>query len=208
MPAFAFPMPMLATPGSKPFTSPDWIFEIKWDGYRCMVLVDHGEVRMRSKNGADCTGWYPEVARSLASLPGGPHLIDGEACVLDDVGRADFEKLHARARRRCWHKGADQVTLMAFDLLVHDGVDVMGRPLVKRKAGLQQLLADVPKRTVLYVGDFPADAELFSQVVLGAKLEGFVAKRRASPYQPGIVSQDWLKLKRAGWSDGRSWQPR
>ena len=201
------PAPMLATPGGKPFTSPDWLFEIKWDGYRCMARAGGGHaVELRTKNGADCTGWYPEVARALDALPGGPHIIDGEACVLDDLGRSDFEALHARARRRRHYQGAPQVTLMAFDLLVHDGHSVMALPLAERKARLSQLLARLPKECVLYVGEFPAQENLFQEVVLGLQLEGFVAKRLASPYLPGIVTADWVKLKRPGWNQGRSWQ--
>jgi bifunctional non-homologous end joining protein LigD len=56
------------------------------------------------------------------------------------------------------------------------------------------------------VGDFPAEADLFGQLVLGAKLEGFVAKRLASPYMPGMLSRDWLKIKRPGWQEGRTWR--
>jgi bifunctional non-homologous end joining protein LigD len=197
---------MLATPDGKPFSSPDWLFEIKWDGYRCMALVDAGDVQLRTKNGADCGGWYPEVLPPLAALPGGPHLIDGEACCLDDIGRSDFNALHKRAARRKWYSGCSQVTLMAFDLLVHDGTNVMHCTLAERKERLADLLKAVPARTVLYVTDFPAEERLFREVVLGLKLEGFVAKRLASTYQPGTVSPDWVKIKREGWQEGRTWR--
>jgi bifunctional non-homologous end joining protein LigD len=198
---------MLATEGGKPFTDPDWIFEIKWDGYRTLARAGGGQpVELRTRNGTDCTRWYPEVARALAALPGGPHVIDGEACVLDDVGRSDFNALHARAARRRGYPGAPQVTLMAFDLLVQDGRSIMALPLAERKERLAQLLVSLPKIGVLYVSDFPAQADLFAQVVLGAKLEGFIAKRLASPYQPGVVSRDWMKIKRAGWQEGRTWK--
>jgi bifunctional non-homologous end joining protein LigD len=199
---------MLATPGGKPFTSPDWLFEIKWDGYRCMALVDAGDVHLRTKNGTNCSVWYPEVLPPLAALPGGPHLIDGEACCLDDIGRSDFNALHARAARRKWYAGCSQVTLMAFDLLMHDGEDIMRRPLAERKERLAQLLKDVPPKTVLRVADFPAEEHLYREVVLGLKLEGFVAKRLASTYTPGVVSPDWVKIKRPGWQEGRNWQDR
>lgn len=113
--------------------------------------------QLRTKRGADCTRWYPEVAELLATLPGGPHVIDGEACMLDEIGRSDFNRLQERARRRCWYKFCDQVTLCAFDILVHNGRNVMGLPLVERKALLKRLLAKVPKQVLLYVGDFSAD---------------------------------------------------
>jgi ATP-dependent DNA ligase len=70
-----------------PFTSQDWLYELKHDGYRCMAGVQAGEVRLLTKSGTDCTKWSPEVVKALASLPGGPHVIDGEACVLRSDGR-------------------------------------------------------------------------------------------------------------------------
>jgi bifunctional non-homologous end joining protein LigD len=70
---------------------------------------------------------------------------------------------------------------------------------------LAQLLAPLKGRLVV-VGDFPAQADLFGQLVLGAKLEGFVAKRLSSPYMPGMLSRDWLKIKRPGWQEGRTWR--
>jgi bifunctional non-homologous end joining protein LigD len=197
------PMQALDVP-VKAFTDPQWLYEIKFDGYRTLAGAG-GNVQLRTKRGADCTRWYPEVAESLATLPGGPHVIDGEACVLDDIGRSDFNRLQERARRRCWYKDCDQVTLCAFDILVHNGHDVTQRPLVERKQLLQQLLAKVPKRVLLYVGDFSADAGLFDEVVLALRLEGFVAKRKASCYVPGARSPDWRKIKRPGWQEGRRW---
>ena len=71
------PAPMLASPGGKPFTDPNWIYEIKFDGYRTLAQFGDGNVELRTKNGADCTGWYPEVAEALAKIPGGPYIIDG-----------------------------------------------------------------------------------------------------------------------------------
>lgn len=67
---------MLATPGGRPFTDPAWLCEIKFDGYRTLARFGDGQVEMRSKNGANCTAWYPEVAEALAQLPGGPYIID------------------------------------------------------------------------------------------------------------------------------------
>jgi bifunctional non-homologous end joining protein LigD len=202
----AIPAPMRATEGGKPFSSPEWIYEIKYDGYRAMARAGGGHTtELRTKSGVDCTAWFPEIADLLTMLPGGPHVLDGEACVLDEIGRSDFERLQARARRRRWVTGADQVTLCAFDLLYLDGRSVMALPLTERKAMLQQLLAPL-KGLLVVVGDFPAEASLFDQVVLGAKLEGFVAKRLASPYAPGVVSPDWRKVKRPGWQEGRTWR--
>jgi bifunctional non-homologous end joining protein LigD len=197
---------MLATEGGKPFTDPDWVFEIKYDGYRCLARAGGGQpVELRTKSGVDCTRWFPEVAMLLEKLPGGPHVIDGEACVLDDIGRSDFECLQQRARRRRWYAGCDPVTFCAFDLLYLDGRSVMARPLLERKAMQQQLLAPL-KGLLVIVGELPAEAAFFDQAVIGAKLEGFVAKRRDSIYTPGVRSRDWLKIKRPGWQEGRTWR--
>jgi bifunctional non-homologous end joining protein LigD len=191
------PAPMLAVRGGKPFTSPDWLYEIKFDGYRCMARAGEAEpVELHTRNGRNCTGWYPEVAEVLAKVPGGPHVIDGEACVLDDVGRSDFNCLQVRAARRRWYPGCNPVTYCAFDLLFEDGRNMMGLPLAHRKARLEQLLKGIPG--VLVVGDLPAQAELFAQAVVPLLLEGFVAKRRDSTYRPGERSRDWLKIKRRG----------
>jgi len=189
------------------FTDPDWLYEIKFDGYRCLAgFGGDRAVQLRTKSGADCTAWYPEVAAALAQVPRGPHVVDGEACVLDDLGRADFNLMQARARRRRWYKGCDPVTLLAFDLLVHDGHSIMELPLVERKARLARLFAGVPPQSILVLGELPADAALFQQFVLPLGLEGFVAKRRASTYQPGMRSRDWLKIKRPGWQENRVWR--
>jgi len=139
----------------QPFTSPDWIYEIKHDGYRCLAGIEPGEpgdaarVQLRTKSGADCTKWFPEIARGLACLPGGPQVIDGEAAVLGEHGVSDFNLLQERARHRRWYPGAPAVTYCAFDLLVHDGENVMALPLIERKARLQQLVAPCERGAVL-----------------------------------------------------------
>jgi bifunctional non-homologous end joining protein LigD len=194
--AATIPAPMRATPGGKPFSSADWIYEIKYDGYRCMARIDNGGVELRTKNGADCTSWYPEVAQLLGSVPGGPHVIDGEATILDEIGRSDFERLHARARMRRWIAG-EPVTYCAFDLLFHNGQNIMDLPLIQRKARLADLLLPLRGKLVI-VGEFPAQADLFDRLVIGAQLEGFVAKAKAGIYRPGIISPQWVKLKRKG----------
>lgn len=108
---------MLAAPGGRPFSSDEWLYEIKYDGYRCLAKVDSGRVELRTKSGIDCSSWYPELAKALSAISGSGHVIDGEVCVLDDIGRSDFDRLHARSARRRWYPGCHAVTLCAFDLL-------------------------------------------------------------------------------------------
>lgn len=195
---------MLATPGGKPFTSPAWLFEVKFDGYRCLARVESGQVELRTKSGASCGRWLPEVMEALSAIPGGPHVIDAEVCFLDHIGRSDFNRLHARAARRRWYAGCDPVTLCAFDLLFENGRNIMGLPLMERKLRLQRLLAGISG--VLFVSDLPAEKELFAQAVEPLELEGIVAKRRDSVYRAGVRSPDWLKIKRRGWQEGRIWR--
>jgi bifunctional non-homologous end joining protein LigD len=208
----------------RPFTSEDWIYEIKLDGYRVRAGIEADDgfqgatqkerdlhnasrVNLRTKSGADCSAWFPELWAPLAALRGGPHVIDSEACVLREDGTSDFNLLQERARRRRWYPGAPLVTLACFDLLVHDGKPIMDLPLMERKRRLQELLAGSPKGALLYVGDLPADAKVFAAMVnAGLQIEGVVAKRKESRYHPGVRSDEWRKIKRPGWQEGRIWR--
>jgi bifunctional non-homologous end joining protein LigD len=190
--------PMLLIERPLNLSEPGWVYELKFDGYRLLAEFGDGSVKLRTRNGADATRWFPEVADSLASVRGGPHITDGEICVLDDLGRSDFDRLHDRARRRRWYEGADPVTYCAFDLLMLNGDDIMTLPLLERKMLLAQLLQP-PAAAVLFVGHFDSGAEqLFKEAVVPLKLEGLVAKRASSPYVPGSRSPDWVKVKRKG----------
>lgn len=97
-----------------------------------------------------------------------------------------------------------------FDLLVHDGVNVMALPLIERNRRLEQLVAG--RAAVLFVKDLPADANLFMSMALpppeglGLQIEGMVAKLRDSPYEPGLGSDNSRKIKRPGWHEGRIWR--
>ena len=120
-----------------------------------------------------------------------------KACVLDEIGRPDFQRLQERSRRRRWYAGCDPVAFMAFDLLVHRGADVRACAVERRKAALQHLLTP-PPHGVLYVGHVIEDgAELYAHAC-ALKLEGIVCKRLGSPYASGKRNGDWLKIKRPG----------
>ena len=125
--------------------------------------------------------------QSLSTIRG-HHIIDGEMCVLDGLGRSDFDRLHSRESAK---------TYCAFDLLVHDGVDIMSEPLVERKSRLALILVE-PLPSVLRVGTLDSAGEWLYQQALALQLEGIVGKRLDSLYYPGIRSPDWLKIKRPG----------
>ncbi|MDN4592022.1 hypothetical protein DBA29_26415 [Xenophilus aerolatus] len=112
--------PMLLEERPFAFGAAGWLYEIKFDGYRLMAVVDGGRVELRTRGAANASAWFPEVVDGLAGLKGGPSVFDGEICVLDDAGRSDFDRLHARARRRRWYDGADPVVYCIFDVLVAD----------------------------------------------------------------------------------------
>lgn len=176
----------------------DVLAELKHDGYRCLAEIQGQRVELRTRNGADATGWWPEAAKALAGLATARTVLDGEMVVLDDLGRSDFERLHARSRRRGWYDGADAVVYAAFDVLVHRGKDVRARPLVDRKALLARLLAK-PRPGVLLVQhvDGLHAPELY-RMACELKLEGIVVKRLDSHYECGVRSEAWVKVKRPG----------
>lgn len=184
--------------GFRPFDQPGWAFEIKYDGYRLVAGADHGKVQLATKSGRDATRWFPELVRALATLPGGPHVLDGEVVVLDHLGRSDFNRLHARAKRRRWVEGCDPVAYCAFDLLARDGRNLIALPLEVRKAQLRELLTPAPPG-VLYVDQFAThEASEAFEYAKRLELEGLVAKRVGSTYQPGVRSDEWLKVKVPG----------
>jgi bifunctional non-homologous end joining protein LigD len=194
------PAPMLLSEGKRqaPFGQEGWLYEIKFDGWRLVAGIYDGKVTLMTRGGADATKWFPEITEGLAAIPGGPHVLDGEVCVLDDLGRSNFDRLQYRARRRKWYTGCDPVVFCAFDLLTTNGRSLLSLPVGFRKRKLEELLTP-PVSSVLYVGHFDAanGQELFNQAKdLG--LEGLVAKRLGSVYVPGERSKDWVKCKVPG----------
>lgn len=180
----------------------DYVAEIKYDGYRVLGQFGGGACMLRTRNGADCSTWFAEVRHELAQLHGGHTVVDGEICVLDDIGRSDFDALHSRARRRRWQERDAAVTYCVFDLLVQDGRSVMALPLIERKALLAELLTPAPPH-VLYVSH--VDASMVARPItwlyeqaLALKLEGVVGKLASSAYVPGARTPDWFKFKRPG----------
>jgi bifunctional non-homologous end joining protein LigD len=187
---------MLLTQVRRPFTADGWTFELKYDGWRCLAEVNAGKVRLQSRRGNDASRWWPEVAQSFSTL-GGHHIFDGEVCVLDDLGRSDFDRLQKRSMLKGWKPGADAVVYCVFDVLIADGVSAMSAPLEDRKRGLAEIL-DAPRPSVMLVGHLEREGEWLYQRAVDLQLEGIVAKRLDSCYAPGLRSADWLKIKRPG----------
>ena len=188
---------MLLGQRKTPPEEPHWTHELKFDGYRVLADVGDGQVRLQTRNATDATRWFPEVVQGLARLGVGRHVLDGEVCVLDDMGRSDFDRLQDRAKRRGYREGDDPVIYCAFDVLVHRGLDVRPLPLANRKAILRRLLRrNLP--SVLLVKDLPGRGKWLYEQARELRLEGIVSKRLDSEYLSGIRTDNWVKVKRPG----------
>ncbi|MDT0266469.1 non-homologous end-joining DNA ligase [Streptomyces sp. DSM 44915] len=190
--------PMLAVDGRPP--TGDWAYEWKWDGYRCCLRVAaDGGTRLTSRNGNDLTPSYPELARlAPGPLAGRSAVLDGEIVALGPGGGPDFGRLQRRHQRRRPDAGLlaeVPVVFFAFDLLVLGGQRLLAEPYRRRRAALTGLPADPTGRLVVppaYRGPEADPAELL-RVARQHGLEGLVAKRLDSPYQPGRRSPLWVK---------------
>ncbi|HEX7082300.1 MAG TPA: DNA ligase D [Gammaproteobacteria bacterium] len=186
--------PMLATPG-EPFSHPDWVFEIKYDGYRLLAGKERGEVRLVSRNANDLTALFPEVAEAVGALPYDDFLLDGEVVVHDAQGLPSFHALQQRGkltRRADIERAALELpaTLYAFDLLLFGAHDLRPLPLTSRKRLLAELLPAVG--AIRLSEHIEAAGERMFDEIRRLGLEGIVAKRADSAYV-GRRSPDWIK---------------
>ena len=187
--------PMLAVPG-RPFSAPDWVYEVKYDGYRLLASRAGSEVVLRSRAGHDLTSVFPEAAEVVACLPFDDFVVDGEIVVHDERGLPSFARLQQRGRlgRRADIERAvveRPASLYAFDLLQLEGHDLRGLPLVERKELLRRMLPAVgPLRYCEHIAEH---GEVMFGRLKAMGLEGVVAKRADSRYV-GRRSADWRKI--------------
>ena len=168
-------------------TGPDWLHEIKYDGYRLRIERDGDRVRLITRNGYDWTKKYPWIVEAALKNRTKHFVIDGEAVVLGVDGISDFNALHSNRHN-------DEVQLYAFDVLALDGDDLRRLPLSMRKTNLARLLARRPDGIFLNPfeqGEIGPD--LFRKACEFG-LEGLVSKHRDRPYQAGR-SKHWIKVK-------------
>jgi bifunctional non-homologous end joining protein LigD len=189
--------PMLAESVEKPFDGAEWLFEIKWDGYRAVAFIHAGKVRLVSRNQNDLTARYPE----LKDLPKFVHareaILDGEVVALDEEGRASFSLMQQRTGfrpggRRAAEKADVPVLYYAFDLLYLDGYDWRRVPLEERKAKLASLLT--AGDAVRFSDHYPEQGKALFAMAHKKGLEGILAKKRQSIYEERR-SREWLKIK-------------
>ena len=189
--------PMLATPTGKAFDDPDWLFEIKWDGYRAVAFIEDGRVRLVSRNQNDLTAQFPELGSLPQFVKAQRAILDGEIVALDEEGRPSFSLMQQRTgfqpgKRRLPRREGVRVVYYAFDLLYLDGVDLRHVALEQRK----QLLQDrIENSEVIHFSDHYAEKglELF-EAARQRELEGIVAKKRSGSYEEKR-SRNWLKIK-------------
>ncbi len=191
---------MLARPGPLPANQRDWAFEVKWDGVRAIAYVGPQGLRVESRNLRDITASYPELAGLVEVLSGREAVLDGEIIAFGDDGRPSFERL----QRRMHVTGRGAVAGLAveipvvyaiFDLLQIDREPLMALGYEERRARLEQLDLSAPAWRVPTVHIGPDAGERLMQATLAGGLEGVVAKRLGSRYEPGARNGSWLKLK-------------
>lgn len=183
----AFIKPMLASIYDRPFSHEDWLFEIKWDGYRAIAEVKKRSVELYSRNGLSFAGLYPKVVEELRKIKH-PVVLDGEIVVLDEENRPSFQKLQHYEDNKSL-----PLVYYVFDCLAINGDDIRHLPLVERK----KLAASVlPASNVIRYCDHVLEhGEDFYKSVRAHNLEGMIAKRASSAYLPGNRTHDWLKIK-------------
>ena len=189
--------PMLAESIETPFDDKDWLFEIKWDGYRAVAFIANGKVRLVSRNQNELTARYPELKDMADSIKAKSAILDGEVVALDAEGRASFSLMQQRTGfRPGGHRAAAKadvpVLYYAFDLLYLDGYDWRRMPLEDRKNKLFSILKQGD--SVRYSDHYAAQGKALFEIAREKKLEGILAKKRNSCYEERR-SREWLKIK-------------
>ncbi|MDP9484012.1 MAG: non-homologous end-joining DNA ligase, partial [Chloroflexota bacterium] len=210
----AGPMPefielMAATLVPAAFDDPDWLFEMKWDGFRVEAVVGDGEVRVWTRGRQDARMYFGPLLSGRDWIDARQAIVDGEVVALDDEGRSDFALLQRRIKQsRAANQPQDGVTYQVFDLLYLDGYSLLDAPLEERQGLLRTHLRGDP---AVRFGDHVVGAgRAFFETARTIGAEGIVAKLRNSRYEPGRRSPSWQKIKNrpeqelivGGWTTG------
>ncbi|MEP6615235.1 MAG: DNA ligase D [Ginsengibacter sp.] len=179
--------PMLATLVDEPVEGKDWLFEIKWDGYRALGFINLGSVDLKSRNNKSFNEKFYPVYDALKNWKINA-VVDGEIIVINEKGIPDFSNLQA------WRSEADgQIAYCLFDILWLDGKELTGLPLTDRREILKSVL---PANGLIRLSEtFDSSGKEFFELADKMGLEGIVAKKVSSLYLPGIRSKEWLKIK-------------
>ena len=176
MPA-RFISPMLLLPKDKLPEGPNWLYELKLDGYRAIAIKGRGKVLLRSRNDKDFSTRYPDIAGALAAMPD-ETVIDGEVVALDTDGKPSFNLLQN------YGVGGAQLVYYVFDVLVLAGKDVMREPLDTRRALLEEHVLPRLNEPIRFSQEFRASLADLVEAVKAQGFEGLVAKNRTKRYEP------------------------
>jgi len=206
--------PMLARTAARAFSNPEWLFEIKWDGVRCLLHLYSGKIRLQSRSLRDITWTYPEFTDLSRAISARLAVIDGEIVALDARGKPSFRLLQGRINLTSESEikrfaARTPATIYAFDLLYLDGRILMNERLDERKRLLRKILVDSPR--LKYSDHIEADGEACFSAAKAMGIEGIMAKRKDSRYEPGERSGNWLKIRIetrddfviGGWTPGK-----
>jgi bifunctional non-homologous end joining protein LigD len=189
---------MLATLVEEPFDDPQWVYEVKWDGYRAISFLSNGSARMVSRNQNDLTGEFPEIARELSRLKLESAIFDGEVVALDEEGRSSFSLMQQRTGMT--HPGSRTrrdtsvpIVYYIFDLLYLNGFDLMRVGLEPRKETLKSVLPPGPG-LLRYSDHYPEQGIALFNAAREKGLEGIIAKLASGCYLQKR-SREWLKIK-------------
>jgi bifunctional non-homologous end joining protein LigD len=189
--------PMLARPALQPPDSPDYVYELKWDGLRALIALDEGQLRIHGRNRLDLAAQFPELLVPDLAFRATSALFDGEIVCLDAQGKPDFSAVIQRMQQKTQSgieraKAKHPAVCYVFDCLYLDGRAIINEPLGRRREWLEDALRpDSPYRVSQLVEEGPSFFEAARQM----GLEGIMAKQRNSPYLPGKRSDSWLKIK-------------
>lgn len=188
--------PMLATLTDEPFSGSGWLFEVKYDGYRCLVFREAEQVKLLSRNGLNLNAKFPELAEAAEELPANC-VLDGEIIVPDKTGGGDFSKL-----QKYFRKGQKYaLRLILFDLIYLEGRDFTRIPLELRKAALELILDPIKDKRIVYSSHILDRGKEYFQASRKLGLEGVMAKKKDSLYHKNTRSDDWLKIKNEKMDD-------
>ncbi|NJW51367.1 DNA ligase D [Salinimicrobium oceani] len=179
--------PMLATKAPEIFNKANWIYELKWDGYRALANIQKGKVDLYSRNGISFKAKFREIYEQLKNIPHDV-ILDGEIVVLDESGKPVFQKLQNYQKAP-----SGELRYYVFDLLYLNGHNIMHLPLTERKSLLPAVIEDIPQ--VFYCDHVESMGKTFFEQAVESGMEGVIAKKADSQYAPGIRSDKWLKIK-------------
>jgi bifunctional non-homologous end joining protein LigD len=185
---------MLATLVGGPFDGPEWLFEVKWDGFRVEAVVDGGAVRLWTRGEKDAAqSYFGPFLDPPSWIDARRAVVDGEVIALDERGEPDFALLQARIKGRGVAAEPTPFVYEVFDLLHLDGRSLLDEPLEERRRLLASVLRPDPR--VRLSEHIEADGVVFFEAARARGLEGIMAKDRHSPYVPGARSMAWQKIK-------------